>query len=61
MSAMERRGLVIFFSSIGGMTVLTGLYLYWHLTGGFDPSQSGTTEAKVFGAGGVLGIIVACR
>lgn len=56
MSGMERRGLMTFMASIGGTTILTGLYLYWHLTGGFDPAQSGTIEARVFGAGGVLGL-----
>jgi len=56
MSGMERRGLVIFMSSVAGITILTGFYLYWHLTGGFDHSMMGTTEARVFGTGGILGL-----
>jgi uncharacterized membrane protein len=57
MAGLERRGLVIFMSSVAGFTILTGFYLYWHLTGGFDPAMSGSHEAMVFGAGGVLGLI----
>jgi len=56
MGGLERRGLNAFMMSIAGTTILTGFYLYWHLTGGFDPAQSATVEAKVFGAGGVLGL-----
>jgi hypothetical protein len=56
MGGLERRGLVIFMSSIAGLTILTGFYLYWHLTGGFDHSMMGTTEAMVFGTGGILGL-----
>src|SRR5580765_3919664 len=56
MTGMERRGLVIFMSSIAGITILTGFYLYWHLTGGFDHAMMGTTETMVFGTGGILGL-----
>ena len=56
MGSLERRGVTTFMMSIAGMTILTGFYLYWHLTAGFDPAQSSTLEAKVFGAGGVLGL-----
>jgi hypothetical protein len=56
MIGMERRGLVIFMSSVAGITILTGFYLYWHLTAGFDHSMMGTTEVRVFGTGGILGL-----
>lgn len=54
---LGRRRLPTFIASISGMTVLTGLWLYWRYTGGFEPALSGTMGARVFGAGGVLGII----
>jgi uncharacterized membrane protein len=57
MGALQRKGIHIFMPSIAGLTVLLGLYLYWHFTAGFDPTISGSTGGIVFGIGGVLGII----
>lgn len=57
MGALMRRKVHAFMASIGGLTVLTGFYLYWRFTGGFDPATSGSRAARVFGAGGVAGII----
>jgi len=36
---------------------LTGLYLLWRFTGGFDPSVAATHAGIVFGTGGVAGIL----
>ena len=57
--ALMRRGLAVFIPSIAGLTVLSGFYLYWRFTGGFDPVLSGSMGARVFGTGGVLGLIAA--
>jgi len=57
MSNLQRAGLNAFMGAIAGLTILSGIYLYWHLTSGFDPTISATTEAKVFGFGGLLGLI----
>ena len=57
MGAIMRRNLHVFMASLGGTTVVTGLYLYYRFTGGFDPALSGTRAAMVFGIGGVSGII----
>lgn len=57
MGALLRRKLHVFMASLGGTTVLTGLYLYYRFTGGFDPALSGTRAAMVFGTGGLAGII----
>jgi uncharacterized membrane protein len=57
MTAMGRRGIHALMASVGGITVLTGLWLYWRFTGGFDPTVSATVGARVFGAGGVAGIL----
>lgn len=59
MAGVLRRRFDLFVPSIAGLTVVTGLYLYWHLTDGFAPGLSGTMSARVFGAGGVLGIVAA--
>lgn len=56
LAGMQRRGLVAFMSSISGLTILSGFYLYWRFTGGFSAEVSRTTAAMVFGTGGVLGL-----
>lgn len=57
MAVLGRRGINAVIASVGGLTVLSGIWLYWRLTGGFDPQQSGTMTARVFGAGGAAGIL----
>jgi hypothetical protein len=57
MAALMRRKLSAFMASLGGLTVVTGLYLYYRFTGGFDPSLSGSMGARVFGMGGLAGIV----
>jgi len=57
MGALVRRRLPVFMASVGGTAVLTGVYLYYRFTGGFDPALSGTRAAMVFGTGGILGIL----
>jgi len=56
MGGLMRRRLPAFQASLGGLAVLTGIYLYYRFTGGFNPELSGTMAARVFGAGGVCGI-----
>jgi uncharacterized membrane protein len=56
MGALMRRKVPAVQASLGGIVVLTGLYLYWRFTGGFDPALSATRAAMVFGTGGILGI-----
>jgi putative copper export protein len=46
-----------FLNAVGGITVLAGFWLYWHLTGGFQPALSRTMAARVFGTGGLAGLI----
>src|SRR3954465_9562641 len=55
--AMMRRKLHIYMASLGGTVVLTGFYLYWRFTGGFDPALSATRAAMVFGTGGIAGTL----
>jgi uncharacterized membrane protein len=47
MGAIVRRGLNGFTGALGGITVLTGIYLYWRFTGGFSPEMSATRGAMV--------------
>ena len=57
MAALMRRKIQAFMASIGGITVLTGFYLYYRFTGGFDPALSGSIGAMVFGTGGICGLL----
>jgi hypothetical protein len=57
MQSLEKRGMTAFFGAMGGTTVLTGIYLYWHFTGGFDPEVSRSHAGMAFGIGGVCGLI----
>ena len=52
-----RRRVPVFMAIVGGTTVLTGLWLYWKFTNGFDPLLAGTLAARVYGTGGVAGIV----
>lgn len=57
MTALIRRRLTAINATLGGITVLTGFWLYYRFTGGFDPAIAGSMPARVFGTGGVAGII----
>lgn len=45
-----------FIQMVGGIAVITGIWLYWEFTGHFDPAVSRSMAARVFGAGGVAGL-----
>jgi hypothetical protein len=57
MQSLERKGLTAFFAALGGTTVLTGIYLFWRFTGGFDPEVSKSHAGLAFGIGGLLGLV----
>lgn len=57
MMGLNRRGFATYMSAIGAMTVLTGAYLLWRFTGGFDPSVAATHAGLAFGLGGASGIL----
>jgi len=57
MTALVRRGLPAFMASIGGTTILTGIYLFWRFTGGFDPAVSASRAGMAFSVGALAGVI----
>jgi hypothetical protein len=59
MAALERRGFVAFIPIIAGLSVFSGLWLYWRYTGGFNPEISRSHAGMTFGVGGVLAIAAA--
>ena len=54
--ALGRRGFLTYMAIVPGTTVLTGIYLYWRFTGGFDPAVMSTHAGMAFGTGGLLGL-----
>jgi hypothetical protein len=59
MAAVERRGFMAVIPIVAGLTILSGLWLYWRYTAGFSPSISQSHAGIAFGSGGVLAIISA--
>jgi uncharacterized membrane protein len=57
--AIIRRGFDRIMATIGGVTVLTGAWLFWRLTQGFDSSLMSTRIGMFFTAGGLVGIAAA--
>jgi hypothetical protein len=59
MGLLVRRKLIPYIASISGLTVVTGVYLFWHFTSGFEPAFLRTASAHVYAGGGVLGLVAA--
>lgn len=59
MIGVQKRGMTMFIPAIAGLVTLTGMYLYYRFTGGFDPVISGSMAGRVFGTGGIAGILAA--
>jgi hypothetical protein len=57
MGILVRRGVVKYMASIGGLTVVTGVYLFWRFTGGFDPALSSSRAGMAFSMGSLTGLI----
>ena len=52
---LVRNKVHVFMGSLGGTTVLSGVLLYWHLTGFSAPSM-GTHAGIAYGIGGAMGL-----
>ncbi|MCM3879930.1 MAG: hypothetical protein ND807_07475 [Vicinamibacterales bacterium] len=57
MTALVRKGMVAFMASVGGMTIVTGVYLFWRFTGGFDPAVSASRAGMAYSIGALAGLI----
>jgi ABC-type transport system involved in multi-copper enzyme maturation permease subunit len=56
MMNIDRRGITAYMGVLGGMTIVTGLYLLWHFAGGFG-AITATHAGIAFGIGGTSGIL----
>jgi hypothetical protein len=57
MNILVRRGVVKYMASIGGLTVVTGGYLFWHFMSGFGPGAGASRAGMAFSTGALTGII----
>lgn len=55
MGNLVRRGFTTFMPSIAGLTVVSGLWLYWRFTGGLSPAIVHSHAGLAFGIGGLSG------
>jgi uncharacterized membrane protein len=59
MTALTTRGFHRFMAASAGLTVLSGLWLYWTLTAGFAGPAMASPSGMVFGLGGLAGLVAA--
>jgi len=57
MAQLQRRHILEVIPAVAVLTVLSGFWLYWRFTSGFDPAVSRSHAAMAYGAGGVLAVI----
>ncbi len=56
---LERRGMGGFMAAVAVLTVLSGVWLYWVMTSGFDRSVIASNRGIMFGLGGLAGLLAA--
>lgn len=57
LASLHRRKLHVFMAASALLTVLSGIWLYWVLTMGFDPAIVWSSGGLVFGIGGLCGLL----
>jgi hypothetical protein len=56
MMNINRRGITAYMGALGGLTIVTGLYLLWHFAGSLG-SVTASHAGIAFGVGGTSGIL----
>jgi hypothetical protein len=56
---LERRGMGGFMAAIAVLTVLSGVWLYWQMTSGFDRGVIASNRGIMYGLGGLAGLLAA--
>jgi uncharacterized membrane protein len=57
MQALQRRGYMQTMLAVGTATVLTGIYLLWRISGGFQAAYMGSLGGILVSSGGLAGIV----
>lgn len=61
MGALARRGMLTIMPIAGIIVILSGTWLYWHVSGGFSPGYMGSRPGMLYGLGMVaatLGLLL---
>ena len=56
-AAMVRRKVMVFMPIAAFTTILTGLWLYWRVSGGFGAGYMGSPQGRTLGIGAVAAVI----
>jgi len=59
MVALTQRRFHVFMAANAVLTVLSGAWMYWMLTGGLQPAAIGSHDGLVYGFGGLAGLLAA--
>jgi hypothetical protein len=57
MGALAKRGMLVILPITGILTILSGIWLYWHASAGFDPAYMRSRPGMVYGLGMVATIV----
>ena len=58
-AGLERRGMGGFMAVVAMLTLLSGVWLYWEMTSGFDRGVISSNRGIMFGLGGLAGLLAA--
>lgn len=56
-AALQRRGLMTVMPILAILTIISGIWLYWRASGGFQPGYAGSPMGIAFGVGGTAAIV----
>ena len=59
MAALTQRRFHVFMAANAMLTVLSGAWMYWQLTGGLQPEAVGSHDGLAYGMGGLAGLLAA--
>ncbi len=57
MAAIQRRRFLDVMPAVAALTVISGFWLYWLVSGGFQPTWMGSVTGQALGLGGVLAVV----
>lgn len=57
MGALQRRGMMTAMPLLAMTTIISGLWMYWRVSAGFNAAYMGSTVGAMYGVGGTLAIL----
>ena len=56
-AALMKRGMMVWLPLAAVITILSGIYLYWRVSGGFTPEFMGSPQGQGLGTGAVAALV----